>query len=128
MLNATDVRRLALALPEVTEAAEVDQLSFAVASKSIAWTYLERVQPKAPRRPRLDVLAVRCPIEKKELLIEAVPEVYFDDDHYRGYPAVLVRLTAVDEAELAALLRDAWTIQAPKRLRKVYDDGRDRRE
>ncbi len=128
MLDATDVRRIALALPQVIEAPEADRLSFSVGSKGIAWTYLERTQPKAPRRPRPDVLAVRCPIEKKELLIEAVPEVYFDDDHYRGYPAVLVRLAAVDEAELAALLREAWSIQAPKRLRKAYGDGPNGRE
>jgi hypothetical protein len=38
------------------------------------------------------VLAVRCRPERKELLLEAAPEIYFDDDHYRGYPAVLVRL------------------------------------
>jgi hypothetical protein len=124
MLDATDVRRIALALPQVTEAPAADRLAFSVAAKPIAWTYLERLQPKAPRRPRLDVLAVRCPIEKKELLIEAAPEIYFDDDHYRGYPAVLVRLTAVDEAERGALLGDAWSIQAPKRLRKSYDEGR----
>ena len=37
-------------------------------------------------------------------------------------------VTEAAEAELAALLRDAWTIQAPKRLRNVYDEGRDRRE
>jgi hypothetical protein len=125
MLDATDVRRIALALPQVTEAPEADRLAFSVASKPIAWTYLERPQPKAPRRPRLDVLAVRCPIDKKELLVEAAPQIYFDDDHYRGYPAVLVRLPAIEEAEFAALLRDAWSIQAPKKLRKVYDEGED---
>ena len=123
MLEATDVRRIALALPQVTDAAGTDRLGFSVGAKPIAWTYLERLQPKTPRRPRLDVLAVRCPIEKKEMLIEAAPEIYFDDDHYRGYPAVLVRLTSIDEADLAALLRDAWSIQAPARLRKAYESG-----
>jgi hypothetical protein len=124
MLDATDVRRIALALPQVTEAVETDRLGFSVGAKPMAWTYLERLQPKTPRRPRLDVLAVRCPIEKKELLVEAAPDIYFDDDHYRGYPAVLVRLVAIDEPELAALLREAWSIQAPKRLRKAFDEGR----
>jgi hypothetical protein len=123
MLDAPNVRRIALALPQVTQGPESDRLSFSVGGKGIAWTYLARAQPKAPRQPRLDVLAVRCPIEKKEMLIEAVPDIYFDDDHYRGYPAVLVRLAAIDEADLAALLRDAWAIQAPKRLRKAFEDG-----
>lgn len=123
MLDAPNVRRIALALPQVTQGPESDRLNFSVGGKGIAWTYLVRAQPKAPRQPRLDVLAVRCPIEKKEMLIEAVPDIYFDDDHYRGYPAVLVRLAAIDEADLAALLRDAWAIQAPKRLRKAFEDG-----
>ena len=64
------------------------------------------------------VLAVRCPIERKEFLIEAAPDIYFDDDHYRGYPAVLVRLEAIGETELAALLADACAMQAAKPKRR----------
>lgn len=116
MVTAADVRAIALALPEVTANAEPDRLAFSVAGKGIAWTWMERVRPKQPRRPRLDVLAVRCPIERKEMLIEAAPEIYFDEDHYRGFPAVLVRLAAIGEAEFAGLLRVAWRIQAPRRL------------
>jgi hypothetical protein len=118
MVNADEVRRLALALPEVTADSQPDRLSATVAGKAVAWTYFERVEPNKPRRPRSDVVAVRCSLEKKEMLIEAAPDTYFDDDHYRGFPAVLVRLAAIDTAELDALLRSAWTIQAPKRLRK----------
>jgi hypothetical protein len=64
---------------------------------------------------------VRCRLEKKELLLEAAPEIYFDDDHYRGYPAVLVRLAAVEAGELSALLQDAWRHAAPKSLVKRFD-------
>jgi hypothetical protein len=42
------------------------------------------------------VIAMRCRIETKELLIEAAPDRFFDDDHYRGYPAVLVRLAEIE--------------------------------
>ena len=116
MLDAANVQRIALSLPEVTATPVSDRLSFAVCGKAIAWTYLERVKPKAPRQPRLDVLAVRCAMARKELLIEMVPDTYFDDDHYRGFPAVLVRLATIDETDLGDLLREAWMIQAPKRL------------
>jgi hypothetical protein len=73
-------------------------------------------RPEAPARPRPEVLAIRRELPRKALLIEAAPEVFFDDDHYRGFPAVLTRLPVVDEAELAALIVAAWRLRAPKRL------------
>jgi hypothetical protein len=39
------------------------------------------------------------------MLNEAAPERFFDDEHYRGYPAALVRLDNIEEDELATLLR-----------------------
>jgi hypothetical protein len=116
MVDATLVKLLALALPRVDDESAAERLSFSVAGKGFAWTYLERVASKKPRLVRPDVLAVRCSIERKEMLIEAAPETFFDDDHYRGFPAVLVRLESVDEVELAGLLDSAWRLQAPKVL------------
>jgi hypothetical protein len=118
MVDSALIRRLALGLPEAAEESAGDRLGFSVAGKAFAWTYLERIAANKPRRPRPDVLAVRCPLPRKEMLIEAAPEAFFEDEHYLGYPAVLVRLAAVDEAQIEALLRDAWRLQAPKRLQK----------
>jgi hypothetical protein len=116
MVDVEQVRRLAMALPEAKDESAPGRLTFSIGGKGFAWTYLAREAAKAPRVARIDVLAVRCPIERKEMLIEAAPGVFFDDDHYRGYPAVLVRLAAVGEDELASLLESAWRLQAPKRL------------
>jgi hypothetical protein len=116
MLTADPVRRLALALPEAVDASQGEQLVFEVEGSGFAWSYLARDIPKQPRVLHPEVLAVRCELPRKELLIEAAPEVFFDDDHYRGFPAVLVRLAAVDEAELAALLEAGWRLRASKRL------------
>ena len=41
-----------------------------------------------------DTVVVMCPLEEKELLIEAAPEFYFETDHYKGWPAILVRVHA----------------------------------
>ncbi len=41
------------------------------------------------------------------------------------FPAVLVRLAAVDVDELAELVTDAWRCQAPKKLVKEYDAASD---
>lgn len=121
MIDIAAVRRLALALPEAADDCRPDRLAFSVGGKGFAWTYLVRDRPKAPRRPRLDVLAVRCALERKEMLIAAAPERFFDDDHYRGYPAVLVRLAAIDEAALAGLLDAAWRLAAPRAVVKRRD-------
>jgi hypothetical protein len=115
------VRRLALALPEVQDDSKPERLVFSLRGRGIAWTYMVRAQPKARRLPMLEVLAVRCDLERKEMLIEAAPDRFFDDDHYRGYPAVLVRLAAVDEPELAGLLDGAWRNVAPRALLKARD-------
>lgn len=105
-------------LPELEDRSDAARLVLEVGGKGFAWSFMERTQPKKPRTPRLDILAVRCPMERKELLIEAAPDRFFDDPHYRGYPAVLVRLDVVEADELEGLLRDAWRIQAPKALLK----------
>jgi hypothetical protein len=126
MPTADIVRRLALALPEATDASQGEQLVFEVEGRGFAWSYLARDIPKKPRVLHPEVLAVRCELPRKELLIEAAPQVFFDDDHYRGFPAVLVRLEAVDEADLAALLQEGWRLRASKRLGGVAGPPRKR--
>jgi hypothetical protein len=127
MADQDDVRRLALALPEVTESA--DGFAFSVPNKgkakAIAWVWNERVEPKKPRVPNPSVLAVRVAgdVAKQELLA-AAPDKFFTEPHYNGYPAVLVRLAAIDPTELSELLTDAWRCQAPKPLIKQYDADR----
>jgi hypothetical protein len=120
MVDIADVRRIVASLPEAVDASKPEQLVFRAAGALFAWSALKRIEPKKSRVPCLDILAVRCPIERKEMLIEAAPDIYFDDDHYRGWPAVLVRLEAVQEAELAALMADvcASVASKPKRRRK----------
>ena len=115
MVDAATVRHLALALPDVEDRSQGERLSFEVrGGKGLAWGYVKRIAPKKPRVLQPDCLAVRCVIERKEMLIEAAPDRFFDDDHYRGYPSVLVRLPAIDEDELAALLQAAWALSGPK--------------
>jgi hypothetical protein len=43
----------------------------------------------------------------------------FTENHYRGFPAVLVRLDKISEKELRALLTAAWRCQAPRALVKA---------
>jgi hypothetical protein len=115
-----DVRRIAMSLPEVTE--EPGRFAFAVRGKAFAWVWLERPEPKAPRIPNPDVLAVRVDGDlEKESLIGMDPEIFFTEPHYDGFPAVLVRLTRIAPDLLEELVVGAWGIQAPKRLAATLD-------
>ena len=116
MVEAGTLRRLALALPQAEERSTPGRFRFEVAGREFAWTYMKRVDPKKPRVAQPDVLAVRCAMDRKEMLIDAAPDRFFQDDHYRGYTGVLIRLAAIEADELASLLADAWRIVAPKPL------------
>src|SRR5262245_33864286 len=81
--------------------------------KGYTWVWKERVTPKKPRVPNPAVLAVRTPtVGDREALISAEPAKFFTEPHYEGFPAVLVRLTAVSVADLERLLTEAWRCQA----------------
>ena len=115
MATTADLSELARALPGV----EGEGVNFGVGKKAICWAYLARAKPKAKREVVPGVVAIRCDPASKDMLLEAAPDRFFDDDHYRGYPAVLVRLEAIDKAELAGLIEAAWRIQAPSSLQKT---------
>jgi hypothetical protein len=67
--------------------------------------------------PQGDILGVRVADEGvKFALIADEPGLYFTTPHFDGYPAVLVRLAAIDERGLRELIVEAWLTQAPKRL------------
>ncbi len=124
MADQYDVTRLASALPGAV--ATAGHFGFAVPvggrPKGFAWTWRERVDPKRARVPDPDVLAVRvADLSVKEELLAADPAVYFTEPHYDGYRAVLVRLAAIDEGELAELLTDAWLCTAPRALVREWE-------
>ena len=119
MATHADVRRIALALPGVSES--TSDFAFSVLNKGkakgILWSWKERVHPKKPRVPNLGVIAVRVSsLAEKDAILQAEPAKYFTEPHYNGYPAVLVRLDAVRVADLRPLIQDAWRCQAPKEL------------
>ena len=53
----------------------------------------------------------------KELLMTSAPDIYFETDHYKGWPYVLVHLVRITDAELGLRLGQAWHLAAPKKLR-----------
>jgi hypothetical protein len=119
MADQQDVRRIALSLPETAESDT--RFAFSVRNKDkdkgFVWAWNERVEPKKPRVPREDVIAVRVVDQQdKAALLAADAEVFFTEPHYNGFPAVLVRLPNVELAQLEELIVDAWRVQAPPAL------------
>jgi hypothetical protein len=125
MADQEDVRRIALSLPETLESGlgfRVRNASAKSGSKQFAWVWHERVRPGRPRVPRPDVLAVRVADQAdKEILLSSDRAKFFTEPHYDGFPAVLVRLSAVEEDELRELITDAWRSQAPPSLVRAAD-------
>jgi hypothetical protein len=112
MADAEDVRRLALALPQVEEV-DSDGFDFRVAGKGFVWSYPER-RPGQARVIRADiaVLYVGDEAEKQALLL-GEPELFFTAPGYEGWPLVMLRLASASPDRLAELITDAWRMRAP---------------
>lgn len=119
MATQADVRRIALSLPGAGE--EAGRFAFRVENKEkprpFAWVWRARVDPRKAKVPQPEVLVLRvASLDDKEFLLGLDREKFFTEPHYDGYPAVLVRLPAIDEGLLEKVIRDAWRIRAPQRL------------
>jgi len=113
--DAGDVRRLALALPQVVEI-DSDGFDFRVAGKGFVWSYPER-RPGRPRVIRTDiaVLFVGDEAEKQALLL-GEPGIFFTAPGYERWPLVMLRLAEVDVGRLEELVTDAWQMRAADAL------------
>jgi len=75
-------------------------------------------------RSNPDALVVRViDMADREALLLGQPDVFFITPHYKEYPAILVRMEAVDPVQLRELVEDAWRLQAPKKLVAELDGG-----
>lgn len=90
--------------------------------KRFAWVWLERLRPGKPRLPNPDVVAVSvADLTTKDIILGLDAAKFFTEPHYSGYPAVLIRLSAVTQEELEGLLTGAWRCKAPKALVREFD-------
>jgi hypothetical protein len=108
------VRRMALQFPGVEEGT-----SYGTPALRVKGKFLARLKEDG------GTLVVRIDQDEREVWMKANPETFFITDHYRGWPAMLVRLSSVDRGALRKLLEIAWRWSAPKRL-IAERDGRAR--
>jgi len=68
-----------------------------------------------------ETLVLMVPLDDKERLIERTPDLRYETDHYKGWPALLVRAAVIDDTELRHRLAESWRLKAPAKLRKLLD-------
>ena len=71
----------------------------------------------------LSVVFLLSSVEEQEILIEAQKDIYFITDHYKGWPAVLARLSKLRPRECRFRLEQAWRLKAPKKLIREFDES-----
>lgn len=67
--------------------------------------------------------AVACPLEEKEFLTETDPDTFWESDHYRGWPAVLVRFGSPDRERIEIVIRRAWWGRLTKKQQRERGPG-----
>ncbi|MDE1992773.1 MAG: MmcQ/YjbR family DNA-binding protein [Rhizobiaceae bacterium] len=68
-----------------------------------------------------ETVVLALPIDHKEQLIEMAPEIYFQTDHYRGWPSLPLRIAEIGDDELKVRLVEAWRFRAPKKLKAAFE-------
>lgn len=67
-----------------------------------------------------ETVVLAIPIDRKEQLMEMAPEIYFQTDHYVGWPSLPLRITAIGDEELQQRLIEAWRYRAPRKLQATF--------
>ncbi|HSD49497.1 MAG TPA: MmcQ/YjbR family DNA-binding protein [Actinomycetota bacterium] len=112
MVTIDDVRALALRLPRTTEALVRDRVKFRVGR--IVYLAFSRDET---------VMGFAFPKEEREALVRSDPDKFLMPS--RGdlrYHWVLVRLTAIDHAEMRELVLDAWRMVVPRSVAAAFDE------
>ena len=121
-----DLDELAVALPQASkELSEDGRPIYKVHGKLFCFHRGRRPDAVDEDGERLDdVLMFRvADLDAKELLLSDARAIYFTTPHFKGYPAVLVRipdLARLDRDELRDLVAEAWLTRAQKRVAKAW--------
>jgi hypothetical protein len=112
VLDAEDVRRIALSLPETVEKRRWGHPTFDVAGRMFVTVPDDQTS-----------FAVRCPRLDREELIAAEPEKFWVPKHEAGSNWVRARQEALEVAdELRDILVDSWRQVAPPGLSELSAD------
>jgi hypothetical protein len=108
-----DVRKLALAWPEVE-----DSTSYGTPALKVRKRLLARLREDGDSLVMLGV-----PQDERDMLVESQPKVFYFTDHYRDYPTVLIRLSKAKPAAVEPLLRRRWRALASKKAVSAFEQN-----
>jgi len=122
-----DLDRLALAMPQATkEVSDDGRPSYLVHGKMFCFHRSRRpdaIDPDTGERMH-DVLMFRvADLDVKELFLADDRGLFFTTPHFKGYPAILLRIPdmkKIDRTELGDLVAEAWLTRAQKRVAKAW--------
>ena len=100
-----DVRKIALAWPEVEDGTSYGTPALKVRKKLLARLKEDGDSLVMPGVPR----------DEREMLVESRPKVFYFTDHYSDYPIVLIRLSKANRTIVEPLLRRQWRALASKK-------------
>jgi hypothetical protein len=106
-----DVRKLALAWPEVE-----DGSSYGTPALKVRKKMLVRLKEDGD-----SLVMPSVPQDERAMLVETQPRIFYFTDHYRDYPMVLIRLSRAKRATIEPFLRRRWRELASKRAVKEFD-------
>src|SRR6201996_3921382 len=108
-----DIRKLALAWPEVE-----DGTSYGTAALKVRKKLLARLREDGD-----GLVMLGGPQDERDMLVESQPKVFYFTDHYKDYPTVRVRLSKAKRATVEPLLRRRWRELASKAVVREFDAG-----
>jgi hypothetical protein len=127
MTTMADLDELALTMPQTTkEVSDDGRPAYRVHGKVFCLHRRRRpdaVDPETGERMD-DVLMFRVgDLDEKEMILDDDRGIFFTTPHFRGYPAVLLRiqdLERIDRDELHDLVAEAWLTRAQKRVAHAW--------
>src|SRR5271165_2032736 len=112
MPDWSDVRELALGLPETSERESRGNVQWRVKDKLFVWERplrLPDIKALGDQVPDSPVLgAMVADLGEKEALLAETPDVFFTTPHFNGYAAILVRLDRIGAELLRQVVVEAW--------------------
>src|SRR5262245_4110295 len=92
---------IGLKLPDVVDASGTRGMALKVRKQLMACKAIHKsAEP--------DSLMVRIGLGSRKALLKQDPETYYLTDHYKPYPAILVRLSRINRTALRELLTESW--------------------
>ncbi len=108
-MNWKGVEKLALALPGTEASTSYGRPAVGVRNKVFVCT------GKAD-----DHFVLMAPLDEVDMLIDTDPDTFFQTDHYRGWPTILVRHASADPERIEALVERAWWGRASPKQRAEH--------